>query len=185
MNEADLAARVRRLEDRVAIRELVGRYGYVIDNRDIAGLGELFTTDGILQSQDGIMNAHGRSAVVAMYHGRFAVLGPTFHYTHDQLLEFHATDPDRASGVVASHAEVTRNNETMLAAIRYFDEYRREADRWRFAKRRLAFFYYTPILQYDEVMRSALRQRAYGDQRAADWPESLPTWQRYKHTAPT
>jgi hypothetical protein len=29
-------------------------------------------------------------------------------------------------------------------------------------------------------MKSALRQRAYGDQRPADWPETLDTWKRYK-----
>ena len=180
MDQTELAARIRRLEDREAIRELVGAYGYTIDNRDIDGLAQLFCVDGVLQSADGIMDARGRAAVVEMYHGRFAALGPTFHYTHDQAVAFDPADPDRASGVVASHAEVTRNGETMLAAIRYRDEYRREDGRWRFASRLLTFFYYTPVSEYVDCMKSALRQRAYGDQRPADWPESLPTWQRYK-----
>ena len=179
----DLAARVRRLEDREQIRELVGRYGYTIDNRDIDALGECFTKDGVLQSQDGIMNAQGRAAVVEMYRGRFKVLGPTFHFTHDHAIEFDAADSDAASGVIASHAEVTRNGETMLAAIRYHDRYRREGGRWRFAQRVLSFFYYTPITQYVEAMKSPLRQRAYGDQRPADWPESLESWKLYQSSA--
>ena len=180
MSQPDLATRLRRLEDREAIRELVGRYGYVIDNRDIDGLAEIFCEDGVLQSQDGIMNAEGRAAIVEMYRGRFAVLGPTFHFTHDHAITLDEQDADSASGIIASHAEVTRNGETMLAAIRYHDRYRREAGRWRFAKRVLSFFYYTPTAQYVETMKSALRQRAYGDERPADWPEALATWKHYQ-----
>ncbi len=180
MHQTDLVARIRRLEDREAIRELVAAYGYTIDNRDIDGLAALFCSDGVLQSADGIMNAAGRAAIVDMYKGRFAVLGPTFHFTHDHAITLDETDPDRASGIIASHAEVTRHGETMLAAIRYHDDYRREEGRWRFAKRVLAFFYYTPVVQYIDCMKSALRQRAYGDQRPADWPETLATWQRYQ-----
>lgn len=179
MTDPDLATRIRRLEDREAIRELVGRYGFVIDNRDIEGLAELFCEDGVLQSQDGVMNARGRAAIVEMYKGRFAVLGPTFHFTHDHAITLDERDPDSATGIIASHAEVTRNGETMLAAIRYHDRYRRENGRWRFASRMLSFFYYTPVEQYVETMKSALRQRAYGEPRPADWPESLATWQRY------
>jgi ketosteroid isomerase-like protein len=183
MNQPDLASRIRKLEDREAIRELVGAYGYTIDNRDIDALAELFCVDGVLQSADGIMNAQGRAAVVEMYKGRFAVLGPTFHFTHDHAITLDEADANRARGVIASHAEVTRNGETMLAAIRYHDDYRREGGRWRFARRVLNFFYYTPVAEYIDCMKSALRQRAYGDQRPSDWPESLESWQRYKGSA--
>ncbi len=179
----DIATRLRRLEDRDAIRDLVGRYGYAIDNRDIDSLGDCFTVDGVLQSQDGVMNARGRAAVIEMYRGRFAVLGPTFHFTHDHAIELDPNDPDAATGIIASHAEVTRNGEAMLAAIRYHDVYRRDDGRWRFAKRVLAFFYYTPIEQYIDTMKSVLRQRAYGDQRPADWPESIATWRAYHGSA--
>jgi ketosteroid isomerase-like protein len=184
MSQPDLETRIRRLEDREAIRELVGRYGFVIDNRDIDGLAELFCEDGVLQSRDGVMNARGRAAVVEMYKGRFKVLGPTFHFTHDHAITLDERDPDSAEGIIASHAEVTRNGETMLAAIRYHDRYRREGGRWRFASRVLSFFYYTPVAQYVEAMKSPLRQRAYGDERPADWPETLATWRLYKSTEP-
>jgi uncharacterized protein (TIGR02246 family) len=180
MSQTDLATRIRRLEDREAIRELVGRYGYVIDNRDLDGVAGLFCEDALLESQDGVMQARGRAAIIELYKGRFAALGPTFHYTHDHAITLDDGDPDAATGIIASHAEVMRNGEAMLAAIRYFDDYRREDGRWRFAKRSLAFFYYTPAGQYIETMTSTLRQRAYGDQRPADWPETLETWKRYK-----
>lgn len=180
MSQTDLATRIRRLEDREAIRELVGRYGYLIDNRDLDGIAELFCADAVLESQDGIMDARGRATIIELYKGRYAALGPTFHYTHDHAIALDGSDPDAATGIIASHAEVMRNGEAMLAAIRYFDDYRREDGRWRFARRRLAFFYYTPAAQYIDTMTSPLRQRAYGDQRPADWPETLETWKRYK-----
>ena len=183
MCDRSLESRVRQLEDRNSIRELVGRYGYVIDNRDIDGLSELFTDDAVLQSADGVMDAHGRDAIVEMYRGRFAVLGPSFHFTHDHAITFEAEQPDLASGIIAAHAEVSRNNQTMLAAIRYHDRYRRDSGQWRFTKRVITFFYYTPVADYVDTMNGVLRQRAYGDQRPADWPESLATWQRY-HASP-
>lgn len=179
MGQPDLETRIRRLEDREAIRELVGRYGFVIDNRDVDGLTELFCEDAVLESEDGVMNSAGRAAIVQMFKGRFAVLGPTFHFTHDHAITLDEHDPDVGSGLIASHAEVTRNGATMLAAIRYHDEYRREGGRWRFARRKLSFFYYVPVGEYAEAMKGTLRQRAYGDQRPADWPESLETWKRY------
>lgn len=180
MGQPDLETRTRRLEDREAIRELVGRYGFVIDNRDTEGLAELFCEDAVLESQDGVMNSTGRAAIVQMFKGRFAVLGPTFHFTHDHAITLNESDPDAGIGLIASHAEVTRNGTAMLAAIRYHDEYRREGSRWRFARRKLSFFYYVSVGEYVEAMKSPLRQRAYGDERPADWPESLETWKRYR-----
>jgi 3-phenylpropionate/cinnamic acid dioxygenase small subunit len=64
MNEAALSveARLRRLEDRSELRELVARYAIAIDDRDIDAIAELFTADGSFRSQDGVMNATGRFA---------------------------------------------------------------------------------------------------------------------------
>lgn len=148
-----LAAHVRQLEDTNGIRALVARYGFVIDNRDLAGIGECFASDGVLQSADGVMNAVGRNAVLELYRGRFAVLGPTFHFTHDQVIDFEPSNPNAANGLVAAHAEVVR------------------------------FFYYTPVEQYAATMRSVLRQRAYGDERPADRPEALESWRAYHRGA--
>ena len=174
--------RLCQLESRVAIDQLIARYGFAVDNRDIEGLAECFTPDATVRSLDGIMNSEGRAAVIDMYRGRFAALGPTFHFTHDRIVEFDRGDALSATGIVAAHAEVIRNSETMLAAIRYQDRYRYYSGHWRVAERVLAFLYYTPVAQYVETMKSTLRQRAYGDQRPADWPEALESWQRFQRS---
>lgn len=175
-----LEARIRRLEDREAIRALVGRYGLVIDDRDIEGIADCFTEDGRFRSRDGVLDAQGREAVVAQFHGRFSVLGPSNHFTHDHLVWFDDDSPDLARGLVTSHAEVVRNGTAMLAALRYADAYRRCADgRWRFADRELSFFYYLDVADYAACLPRADRMRAYESPKAADVPEGLDSWRRY------
>lgn len=174
-----LTQRLRALEDRLALRELVARYGFAVDDRDIDALAALFMPDAIFRSQDGVMHASDRAQIIEQFHGRFAVLKATNHVAHDQLIELDAQDPDRATGLVSSHAEVWRNGQALIAALRYRDRYERHEGRWRFAERLLSFLYYLPVGEYAEGLGSRLRMRAYGDQRPADYPEGLPSWRRY------
>ena len=175
---ATLKNRLRILEDRAELRELIARYGIAVDDRDIAALAGLFTPDGSFRSVDGVMSALGREAVIEQFHGRFAALQATNHIAHDQILDF-AADPDAAEGLVTSHAEVCRHGRTFIAALRYRDRYRRHEGRWRFSDRLLSFLYYLPAGEYAEGFATRLRMRAYGDSRPGDYPESLPAWRLY------
>lgn len=181
---ATLARRIARLEARVEIRELVARYCFAVDARDVEGIAECFTHDGAFRSADGKMNATGRAAVIEQFHGRFAVLGPSNHFTHDHIVTFEDSDPAAARGLVNTHAEVVRNGRPLIASLRYHDEYRHEEGRWRFRLRTLAFFYYVEPGRYHEIMQGTLRNEAYETPLAADFPESLPTWQRYYREHP-
>jgi ketosteroid isomerase-like protein len=176
-----LEARIRRLEDREEIGELIARYGLVMDNRDMEALPALFAPGAVVRSLDGVMNAKGHEAITELFRGRFKVLGPSNHFTHDRILTFDEGDPDRASGLVLSHAEMNRLGQAMITAIRYHDEYRRHEGRWRFRERVLTFFYYVPASQYLDALGDGLaqRMRAYNDAAPADWPEGLETWRSY------
>jgi ketosteroid isomerase-like protein len=167
------------LEDREAIRELVARYAFTVDDRDVAGIAALFTRDGAMRSNDGVMNAAGREAVVEQFHARFRVLGPTLHVAHDHLIWFDEADATRAFGLVSSHAEVVRHGRPMWAAIRYRDEYRVEDGAWRFRDRLLSFFYYVNPAEYAEALLSPLRNRAYAEPKPADVPEGVATYREY------
>jgi SnoaL-like domain len=176
--------RIARLEARAEIRELVARYCFTIDERDIEGIGQCFTRGGSFRSLDGVMNAVGREAVVAQFHGRFAVLGPSNHFTHDHVIQFDDHDDARAGGLVNAHAEVVRGEQPMLASLRYHDEYRFEEGRWRFHVRSLAFFYYLRPEDYREAMSGPLRNRAYQEPRPADFPEGTVHWKLYEQEHP-
>lgn len=168
--ERTLEERVRRVEDQLAIQHLVHLYGFVMDERDLTGLSSLYTRDARLRTEDRAIDASGIDEIAAAYGRRYAVLGATYHVAHSVLIDFDENDGDLARGLVASHAEVVRQGETMLVALRYQDVYRRTDAGWRFADRTMSYLYYTPASEYVETMKSADRNRASTQRREADWP---------------
>ena len=172
----DAETRLDRVESRFAIMDLAAAYCMACDDRDNDTLRGLFTADAEFRSKDGVMSSKGTAAIMQMYAGRFRALGVTNHWTHDHIVVFDDKDRDRATGVVNGHAECYRNGQTLVGAMRYEDVYRREGGAWRFASRALGFLYYLPVQEYAAALAGRLRQRAYGDQRPADYPEALPTW---------
>jgi ketosteroid isomerase-like protein len=172
-------ARLRRLEDRAELAELIARYAVAVDDRDVEAISALFTPDGAFRSKDGVMNAQGNAAVLEQFRGRFRALKVSYHFSHDHIFSFGA-DSDAATGLITAHAEVWRNGRALIGALRYEDSYRRHQGRWCFADRLLWFLYYLPVEEYATALGDPLRQRAYGDRRPADFPESLPTWQKYR-----
>lgn len=170
--------RLTEVEDRLAIRELIARYCFAIDDRDLDTVGSLFTDNGSFGSADGIMKAVGRNAVVEQFKSRYSVLGATYHIGHDHVIEFES--PTRARGLLASHAEVWRHGRAMITALRYADVYEKTNGRWRFAERKLSFMYYLPIEEYATALGGRDRNRAApGQAMPADWPEGRPTWTEY------
>lgn len=180
MTDVPLKRRIARLEDRAAITELAVLYGYIMDERDLAGIRRIFCADATLRSADGVFAAAGIEEIVRTFQGRFGALGPTNHFTHGHVIRFDDSDPDTATGLLASHAEVVRDGTAMVVALRYQDRYRRTPAGWQFADRLMSYMYYVDVREYPDALGDALRVRAYGDRRPADWPEVLaggdPGW---------
>ena len=177
---AELARRIDRLESRNAIQELVSSYAIACDEQDIARLRELFTQDASFGSASGRMQASGGDAICALLAGALANRGPSCHWTHDVIVRCDPEDADRASGTVYSHAETTPDAVVSLAAMRYHDEYRREAGIWRFQRREISYLYYVPAEHYPAGLNQELRVHAGGSALPADYPESLPAWQAFR-----
>lgn len=173
-----LEARVALVEDRVALRELISRYNFAIDDRDLATVATLFTDNAFFGSADGAMGARGPQAICEQFKGRFSVLGATNHFSHDQVLTFESAT--RARGTVASHAEVWRNERAMLTALRYSDIYEKHDGAWRFAERKLSFMYYLNIEDYPTALGQRDRNRAGATPQPADWPEGTSTYVEYR-----
>ncbi len=175
-----LEDRVRALEDEAAIRNLAARYCFVIDDRDLDGIGACFCEDGGFRSVDGKMDATSRQAVMDQYDERFEALGPANHIAHHHEVVLDPSDPDRATGRVNAHAEVVRLGKVMITALRYDDVYRRDPDgQWRFADRLLSFFYYLEPSDYAEYFGRLDRNHAYDTPHAADIPEGLESFKQY------
>jgi hypothetical protein len=136
MDITDLARTVRRLQDRQELRDLTLRYCRAIDDSDWVALRELFT------DRAEVAGAVGGDETVERLRSIRSTYGRTIHTPHGQLVEF--TDDDHATGMVPSHAELDIKGESVVCAMRYYDEYVREAGGWRFARRQLAFSYAQP-----------------------------------------
>jgi uncharacterized protein (TIGR02246 family) len=170
----DLERRMRRLEDRLELQELPARYARAIDDRDIPGLLECFCEDGTFARYDGSSSVTGHEAIERFYREILGGYGMSVHIPHVQVVE--TLDDDTASGWVLSHAELAAGDRFVVCAIRYHDDYRRDDGRWRFQRRRVAFWYFADWAELAEVVPSPDRQRFRTVPRAPDLPESLPSY---------
>jgi len=174
----DLRRRIDRLEAIDAIRQLVARYGYAADDRDINGIRNMFTEDGCFRAVNGQMEARGIDAVIDMYHARFRGMGHSFHVAHDHIIELQTET--RATGRVTSHAELIRDGVPHVVALRYEDIYKCVDGTWCFKERAMAFYYYLKVSDYLTAMSGIERMQGIGIPIEADWPEKTPTYRAYK-----
>lgn len=167
---SDLEARVRGLEDKDEIAELAVRYGHIVDDHDAKKLRGLFTDDARMHYANGVADGQGVDGIMELLAGRWDMIQTSFHVSHGHTIDLDPADPDRATGVVFSHAEVTRNGQPMLSALRYDDVYRRVDGRWRFAERLLSFYYYVEAATYVDDLLSGTPVHAGPNPFAADIP---------------
>lgn len=175
---AEIAARLKRLEDRDEIRALVARYGRVVDDRDMDGLRALFTPDVIFGAIGSSQKLEGREAVVAYYESRYADMPLSNHFAHDHVITLESDD--LAVGYANSHVEMIRLGEPMVVALRYADTYARHEGAWKFKERITSFFYYTKTADYLTTLGERKRNFGNVDPVDADWPEGIATWQAYE-----
>lgn len=176
---ADLETRLRAVEDRLALSDLVATYARMVDDRDVEGLRDLYAEDSVFDSVAGRVS--GRDAVVDYYLGRYRLFGPSFHVPHTQTVTF--TGPDEAEGVVTAHAELAMEDGTFWVALRYLDRYVRTDGRWRFRERQVRQLYAMPLRELVDDLGAERRVRWPGtDPAVAAIPEGLATWQEWTAT---
>jgi len=175
---ADIAARLRRLEDQNEIRMLVADYCRVVDERDMDGLRAMFTPDVVFGAKGSAQKLEGRDAVVAYYESRYADMPISNHFNHDHVFRFESDDCAR--GYANAHIELIRNGEPMIVSMRYGDVYVRHDGAWKFKERIATFFYYLKVTDY--LAKIGNRKRHFGTPEGADadWPEGVATWQAYE-----
>lgn len=115
--------------DRLAILELLARYGHLVDARDWEGLGALFTDKGVIDATVyGVDPVVGREAVVAFYAG---ARHPAAHHSTNAVIEVN-------EGTVRVHSKwLVGYPDGRTAGGDYHDEVVAEGADWRFALRRI------------------------------------------------
>lgn len=129
--------RVRRLEDRLAISDLVVTYATLLDDRQWERVGGLFAHDGVFAGPNSTIE--GRDAIVENFRVKLAPCAWTLHDPHGHAIEID--DDDHARGTVIGYSELGTSQTTLCTSIRYLDDYRREDGRWRFARRTVLSLY--------------------------------------------
>ncbi|WP_336461919.1 nuclear transport factor 2 family protein [Frigidibacter sp. MR17.24] len=139
---ADLAARIRALEDRAEIAELRAQYCHVLDDRDWDGLAALFTEDGEFE---GLAHAVGRTEVHRFFSETVARLGEGYwHFCTNPTLTL---DGDRATGRISMEYLSVTGGVSYVSAGHYVDTLLRVDGRWKFRKRKISFYYFAPLAQ--------------------------------------
>ena len=129
-----LEARIRVLEDRAAIEDLVARYFLATDDDDLATVGACFTDDARFLAS-GFVGGENREGILAFLQSARAAMQQTVHTPHHVLIAF--TGADTATGTVMAHIEIGIGGTTVFGAVRYIDAYRREGSHWRIAAREM------------------------------------------------
>lgn len=167
------ADRLRRVEDRLELAELVSRYGVAVDDRDFSRLEAMYVEDSFFNG------VTGRKAIMDFYRERGASYGPTYHYPHSWHFDFESDDV--ATGVVNAHAELSYQGKTLWLGLRYLDRYVREDGRWKFKVRDTKFRYALPFEEMATAYGDSLRKRWPGlENQPVDIPDKVPTYLAYR-----
>ena len=130
-----LGARLRRLEDLEAIRDLFVEYGRALDAGELEAFAALFTEDGHLQLGP-LGSASGRSAIVALMAKAIdGLVGSSFHIISSPTIRL---DADTATSEVmwtVIHRQPDGSPRLTMTG-RHRDELVRTVDGWRIARRR-------------------------------------------------
>ena len=150
MSGDELLARLRRLEDREAIRDLHNQYCFIQDrghsshsDDDVAAFLTL-CDDAVVwdNSPDGTRAHRGHAAVAAYLRTLWSRFGSCMHYVHNLSIVFESDD--RARGRSSFDAVGDVDGEAFVAAGYYEDVYVRVGGAWKFLlHREVPFFFVT------------------------------------------
>jgi ketosteroid isomerase-like protein len=140
--DEDGGRRLARVEARLELQELLGRYALAVDDHDAAALSTCFTDDAVFASPNSPPSV-GRDDVVDFFRVRFDRYGATLHIPLFHVL--HRLDDCSAQGTVVARAELATADDTVVTVFRYEDEYARNDGRWQFRRRDVRTLYAMPL----------------------------------------
>ena len=175
MDDDGLEVQVSTIFARDAIRQLVARYAWCVDTRDLDALVQLFVDDVRVSE-----TASGRAALRESFAEQLRAIGPTTLMVGNHIIDLDPNAPELATGIVYCRAYIQEPQGFVEQMIVYSDRYRRDIDGWRFVGRRHELFY------------GITTSESPHDQAPADWPQHsvgvgtlpfrLDTWQRFVAT---
>ncbi len=147
----DIEERIQVLEDREMLKELMATYCFLVDDDKCAELvNDHFTNDVRCDFRFRLGGlppfiSNGQEEVLAFFQNFVSLmLKDMSHTTHNHRI---VVDVDHASG--ECYFELTARDANSSAPVtgagRYFDEFERVGDEWRFSQRKADIFYIAPL----------------------------------------
>jgi hypothetical protein len=147
----DLSKRVRRLEDRVELNDLIVSYFLAADGDDLEGVRASFAQDATF-SASGMVTGQGRDGIVDFIRASRKQMGLTIHTPH--YAQFTFDEPDQARGLIGAHLELVLGGTAVYGAVRYVDSYRRSEGRWLIQSRDMRTIHIAPWLEVGDAFAS-------------------------------
>jgi len=151
-------------EDTIAIQQLAARYALAGDSRDVDLMVSLFVDD--VRVGKGLT---GKAAFHEFWSKRWATFGRSMHYISNHVVDLGTDgDPDKATGGVycCELQESSADGSWSVYCFRYFDQYKRTSQGWRFVRREPIVWFRSDGLKIAETP-------------GAQWsglPGAFPTW---------
>ncbi|SFV02718.1 nuclear transport factor 2 family protein [Pseudoduganella namucuonensis] len=158
----DIEKRIRRLEDRADLNDMVVRYFLAVDDDDYLALAGIFAEASEF-SASGFPGASGREAIVESLRASRRHMGATVHTPDYALFDFQSDDS--ATGTVGAHLELAIAGRTLMGAVRYRDAYARIDGGWRIVRRHMRVVHMGPWEEIGASLTTELRVR---------WPGMAP-----------
>ncbi len=147
----DLEARLRRLEDIEAIKQLKARYcAYCDDGYDADGIASLFTEDAVWDGGRTFGRAEGREAIRAHFVGAGDRVTIARHQVMNPIIEVEPDGTgDRATGHWLLFQPCTNagrdGEQAVWLAATYADTYRRDGDSWLISSTEIDVAFFSPF----------------------------------------
>lgn len=136
---ASIESRLAVIEARDEIRELTARYCHAVVDGDADTIVELFCADGAFRTHT--LAPKGREELREFY---AAGVGGKTHKPFVQNHVIEIEDATHATGRCSVEIRVMQDGEAYTQAGHYFDKYRKDDDRWRFAERHYIRYHNAP-----------------------------------------
>ncbi len=129
MDMEALAARITRLEDLEAIKQLKARYCEICDDdHDPDRITSVFTEDGVWEGK-GIGRAEGHAEIRALFEGFQKAIRFSQHMTMNPVIEVQ-DDSARGTWYFFGPFTMEENSQAMWQACRYHEEYQKLDGQW-------------------------------------------------------
>lgn len=138
--DAGEAGSAATLADERAIERLIARYADAVNRRDGEEWAALWTEDGVWKAFG--HSFEGRDRVFATWSGAMQGFRFVFHVIHSGVIDVRG-DVAHGRWTVSEQLQSANGEPSLLLAL-YHDDYRREKDGWRFARRELEVRYQGP-----------------------------------------